>query len=62
MKVTLLEYKQNKFCNCCFEERSDNFAKKHDLTENVVFSYMGMTIDLDDHIAKDENKKNKIGY
>lgn len=44
--ITLLELKQNSFCNSCFDERANLFIHKHNIDENH-FEFMGLKIDLD---------------
>lgn len=47
MKVSFLEFKTNKFCNLCFDDRADNsgVVKKEDRNKIV---FMGLEIDLSD--------------
>lgn len=61
LDITLLEYKANKYCNTCFEERleANKLTDQSDYNK-VVFWGIEIDLDEDEECRLDEKACNKI--
>ncbi len=52
-KGGLVEFKQNSFCNNCFDERADLFVQKNNVD---AFEFFGLKIDVSSNVKSPKKK------